>query len=103
MNNSDIDILNNTLVTVLQNYNVIKCAVFGSFARGEQRADSDVDVLVELAPNTPGIEFFGLKLDLEDALGRSVDLITFRALEKAQPEFRAIVEREARVIYEQSA
>ena len=103
MDNSGFDNISSALIAVLQKYGVVKCAVFGSFACGEQTSESDVDVLVELAPNTPGIDFFGLKLDIEDALGRSVDLITFRALAKAQPEFRAIVEREARVIYEQSA
>jgi predicted nucleotidyltransferase len=100
---TDIDTISVALAPFLREYGVVKCALFGSFARGEQTEGSDVDVLVEFAPGTPGLDFFGLKLDIEDALQRSVDLLTFRSLDKAQPEFREFVEREARVIYEQGA
>ena len=89
------------VLDVLRLYPVRRAALFGSAAAGKLRDDSDVDMLVEFAPNTPGLSFFGLRLDLEDALKRPVDLITFRSLAKARPEFRTSVEKEARVIYEQ--
>jgi len=88
---------------IAKQYGVISLYLFGSYARGEASSESDIDVLVEFAPGTPGLDFFGFKLDLEDALQCSVDLVTFRSLKKAQPDFRSVVEREARIIYEQSA
>lgn len=93
--------IENTARNVLQRYPVRRAALFGSAAAGSLREDSDVDILVEFIPGTRGLDFFGLKLDLEDALQRSVDLITYRSLGKAQPEFKAAVEKGARVIYEQ--
>ena len=61
---------------------------------------SDVDILVEFLPDTRGLEFFGLRLDLEEALGCAVDLVTFNALSKAKSGFRQHVEQETRMIYE---
>ncbi len=49
--------------------------VFGSVARGEARADSDVDFLVELEPGRSLIDLSGLILDLGEALGRVVDVV----------------------------
>jgi predicted nucleotidyltransferase len=49
--------------------------VFGSVARGEARADSDVDFLVELDPERTLFDLSGLILDLEEALGRGVDVV----------------------------
>ena len=85
---------------ILVKYPVKRAALFGSVARGETTGSSDVDMLVEFLPNTRGLDFFGLCLDLEEALGRSVDLITWNALFKAKPSFRQNVESEARLIYE---
>ncbi len=52
----------------------------GSYVRGDQRPDSDLDVLVSFT-STPGLmEFVGLKLDLTDLLGVEVDLVMKSAL-----------------------
>ena len=84
---------------ILKQYPVKKAALFGSAARGNTTNQSDIDMLVEFLPNTRGIEFFGLRVDLEEALGCPVDLITWNALSKANPAFKQAVEREARLIY----
>lgn len=53
-----------------------KAWVFGSFSRGEERADSDVDILVSLVPGTRlGLKFFAMNLELEQLLNRPVDLV----------------------------
>ena len=85
---------------VLMQYPVKRAAFFGSAARGDMTDDSDVDILVEFFPNTRGLEFFGLRVDLEEALGRSVDLLTWRALQTADECFQKSVESEAAVFYE---
>ena len=59
----------------------MKAWVFGSFARGEETKDSDIDILVVLDYNQPiGMKFFGMYEDLKELLGRNVDLVTDRTL-----------------------
>jgi len=53
--------------------------VFGSFARGDQNAESDIDISVELNHDKVPVglfEFAGMQFYLEDLLGRKVDLVT---------------------------
>lgn len=62
-----------------QRYPIQRLALFGSWARGEAREDSDVDVLVEVDPSI-GLRFVELGEDLERALGHRVDLVSRRAI-----------------------
>ena len=86
--------------TVLIQYPVKRAAFFGSAARNDMSDKSDIDMLVEFLPDTPGLEFFGLHVDLKEAFGRPVDLLTWDALESAKPDFRYNVRGEERIIYE---
>lgn len=54
--------------------------LFGSFARGEAHTDSDVDFLVELGPGSTLIDLGSLQMDLQDLLGRKVDVVEPDAL-----------------------
>ena len=54
--------------------------VFGSFARGTQQNDSDLDLLVDLAPGRSLLDLIAIQQDLEDLLGRRVDVVTTRSL-----------------------
>jgi predicted nucleotidyltransferase len=54
--------------------------VFGSAARGEERPDSDIDLLVTLNPGTSLLDHIALIQDLEDLLGRKVDVVSDRAV-----------------------
>jgi predicted nucleotidyltransferase len=54
--------------------------VFGSIARGEARPDSDIDFLVERGPDPSPFFPGGLLMDLQDLLGRRVDIVTERGL-----------------------
>jgi uncharacterized protein len=66
--------------------------VFGSVARGEAGLESDIDILIDVGPTTSSWFPAGLILDLEDLLGRRVEVITEKAL---NPELRDHVLREA--------
>jgi hypothetical protein len=57
--------------------------VFGSASRGQDRPDSDLDLLVDLPAGTSLLRIVGLQLALEDALGVKVDLCTERELDPA--------------------
>lgn len=73
-------------------------ALFGSNARGTSQADSDVDVLIDVAPNVKFslIDLVSVKHFLEDRLGREVDVVTREGLD---PAIRDRVIREARAIF----
>ncbi len=73
-------------------YGVRSLALFGSMARGDDREGSDVDVLVTFEGKATFDNFMGLKLDLEDLFGRSVDLLTPKCL---RPEMQAEIDKEA--------
>jgi len=73
-----IDILRNKL----QKRGVLKASVFGSYARGEQRPDSDLDILVEYAEGVSLFDHFDLKDDLEKLTGKKVDVVSARAVSK---------------------
>ena len=72
-------------------YGVKRLALFGSAARDELGASSDVDVLVEFDGPATFNAYMDLKFYLEDLLGRPVDLVTNKALRE---ELRPYVEKE---------
>lgn len=66
-----------TIAEYFKTQPVLKAWLFGSFARGEDTPDSDVDLIVVLDQSKPiGMRFFGMWGDLERLIGRSVDLVT---------------------------
>ena len=76
----------------LAEFNVKHLAIFGSVARDEARADSDVDVLVEFEGPATFDQYMGLKIFLEDLLRLPVDLVTNKAV---RPQLAPYIEREA--------
>ena len=54
--------------------------IFGSVSRGEESADSDIDILVELDKGRSLLDISGLTLDLQQLLGRKVDVLTEKSL-----------------------
>jgi len=65
--------------------------LFGSVARGDFRPESDVDILVEMEPGRSLLDMCGLSLDLQDILGRKVDVFTEKSL-KDRIRLRALKE-----------
>ncbi len=88
-----LKVLGCLLSTVRERYGVRELAVFGSVARGEATAASDIDVLVDFDGPATFDRFMGLKLLLEDTMGRKVDLVTRPAL---KPRIRDRILAEAR-------
>lgn len=62
-----------------EQFKVHKLALFGSFARGDQRADSDVDILVDV-DSSIGLDFVTLAERIEKLLNAPVDLVSTRAV-----------------------
>lgn len=83
---------------ICRRYQVKELAVFGSAARGELRADSDIDLLVEFLPDAQVslLQHLAAERELSELLGRRVDLVSKRALRTALKEE---VLSQARFIY----
>jgi len=65
------------ILLILKKNDVIKASIFGSFARGEDKKGSDLDMLVELNKKHSLLDLIGIKFELEDVLKRKVDLLTY--------------------------
>ncbi len=76
---------------------VTRAYLFGSQARGEATPDSDVDVLVELEAGVSIFEFVRIKLDLEDLLNKTVDLVSTGGL---SPYIKPYIDKDKILIYE---
>jgi len=68
------------ILPILRGYGVTKVGLFGSCVRGQMRADSDIDILVEISKDISLLDFVGLKLEIEEALGRKVDLVEYKTI-----------------------
>ncbi|HUS69616.1 MAG TPA: nucleotidyltransferase family protein [Anaerolineae bacterium] len=76
-----------------ERFTVVRIGVFGSFARGDEGPESDVDIIVELAEPTFD-HYMNLKFRLEEILQRPVDLVM---AETVKPRLKPIIEQE--VVY----
>ncbi len=80
---------------------VVKAWLFGSYARGEETEDSDVDLLVKFDRSLPIglLAYVRIHRDLEEKLGRKVDLVEEGTL---RPAVEMTANRDMKVIYERS-
>ena len=81
-----------TIREVAERHGATHVRVFGSFARGDHNSGSDLDLLVNLRPGRSLLDIVAIKQDLQDLLGRRVDVVTERSL---SPYFRETVCGEA--------
>ena len=95
-----IDEIKEKLIPIAKTYNIAKLALFGSFARGEGVAHSDLDIIVEKGenPQLKGLGFISFWNSLEEASGKSVDLVTYSSLERSF--LQAYAMKDEVVIYE---
>ncbi|CAB4363162.1 unannotated protein [freshwater metagenome] len=85
------------LADVCRSFGVIELSVFGSVARGEQRPESDIDLLFVLAPGVRlGFALFDFERELEAVLGRPVDLLSKDTIHRL---IRDAILAEAKVLY----
>ena len=75
-----VDVINEHFDELKKQYSVSKIGIFGSFARGEDQSESDLDILVDFSAPVDLFSFIELKEYLEIRLEREVDLVTRNAL-----------------------
>lgn len=96
---TDLSVDDTVLRAFCRQHGIRSLRLFGSAARNELRDDSDIDLLVEFEPDRiPGLLGIAkLELELQELLGREVDL---RTLDDLSPYFRDDVVAAARVLYD---
>lgn len=75
-----IEEIKDKVIPILKRYGVKRAAIFGSLARGEAKITSDVDILVEIESDISLLDFVGLKIEIEEALGGKVDLVEYSTI-----------------------
>ena len=93
--NTYIERVKQSIVPILRHYGASKAALFGSVVRGQMQPDSDIDILVQLDSDISLLEFVGLKLELEEALNKKVDLVEYDTI---KPLLRESILKEQEVI-----
>ena len=86
-----IEEIKEKIVPILRKHHIRRAGIFGSMATGKSTKKSDVDILVELGNVISLLEFVGIKYELEDLLGRKVDLVEYQAV-KARLKTRIMSE-----------
>ncbi len=95
----------NTLKTFCQKWNITEFSLFGSILRDDFRPDSDIDVLVSFAPNSPWtiIDLIVMEQELAALVNRDVDLIEKRVIQNSSnPIRKAEILNSATVVYAQT-
>jgi uncharacterized protein len=75
-----IDTIKKKAVPILKEAGVTRSSIFGSYVRGEETDKSDIDILVDFPKEKSLLDFVGLELELEEALGKRVDLGEYKML-----------------------
>lgn len=76
--NNDIRKLQNKIIPILKKNNVVRAGIFGSYARGEAKKKSDVDILVEF--NGSLLTLVRIERELKESLRKNVDLLTYKGI-----------------------
>jgi predicted nucleotidyltransferase len=86
----------NKIVRFLKNQGAKKVAVFGSYVRGEEKPESDIDIIVEFLERKSLLKIVQIERELSEALGIKVDLLTEKSI---SPYLIDTIKREMEVVY----
>ena len=85
------------IVQILKNQGARKIAIFGSYVRGEEKPESDIDIIVEFSERKSLLDLVGIEQELSDAVGMRVDLLTEKSI---SPYLIDRIKKEMEIIYE---
>lgn len=72
--------LRKSVVPILKRNDVVKAGIFGSYARGEEKKKSDVDILIKFKGGKSLLDLVGLEHELKRTLKKKVDVVTYNSL-----------------------
>ncbi len=84
------------IIEVLKPYSPKMIGIFGSFARGENQEDSDLDILVDFQRTVNLLDIIGAEIELSEILNMNVELVTKRAI---SPKLIPHIERDLKNIF----
>ena len=82
----DLSELGRRVVPALRRHGVVRAGIFGSTARGDAHAESDLDLLVEFEQGRTLFDLVDLRDELSRVIGRTADLVTYRSLHPVMRE-----------------
>ncbi len=65
------------IIKILKKNNIKKAGIFGSYAKGKQKKNSDIDILIQPTKEMSLLDLSGLKIELEEILGEKIDLVSY--------------------------
>ena len=71
----EIEIIKEKIIPILRKHKVTKAGIFGSYARGEQKEGSDIDILVEIDGSL--LDLANLEIDLEENVNKEFDVLSY--------------------------
>jgi predicted nucleotidyltransferase len=83
------------IIMILKKDKIKRAGIFGSYARGEQKRNSDIDILIQPTKNT-GFGFAGIEIELEKKLKKKVDLVSYNGISPYLKD--QILSQEVRII-----
>ena len=84
------------IVKTLKKNDVVRAGIFGSYARGEAKRNSDIDILIKFKGRKSLFDLVGLEIELKKKLKRNVDLLTYNSINHLLKE--RILNDEVRII-----
>lgn len=97
-NNMDRNQINNNIINLLMPYGPERIGLFGSFARGENRPESDIDILVKFKETISLLDLARIHNELSQKLGKKIDLVTEPSLKNER--LKRYIYKDLQIIYE---
>jgi len=93
----EIEEIKRKIVPLLKKNKVVRAGIFGSYARGEQKKNSDIDILIEINNNALSLlGFIAIKHKMEEILSKKVDLVEYNVIKSLIKE--RVLNEEIRII-----
>ena len=80
MKKKELNKMKPKIIRILRKHGVRKAGIFGSYVKGEQKKNSDIDILIDPPRNMSLIGFVHVKYKLEDELGIKIDLVSYKGI-----------------------